>query len=400
VEINKHFNVPALQALAQRQGKPMEDNNNRRSFIKRSVVMTSAIMVLGACRSETEEKDDDTVPASALRNSIWLPDWRMRQSLQSALSALAYGCVDTVSPFWYELNNAGELKAKAGSDGMHIPDKESIALLKQNGARVTPTITTTLMPDNFIQLYRERTSQQQLATAIADVVTANDYDGIDLDLEYIALTTDSATAEEVRAIFTSLCQCISFALWRIKKLLMITVMPRWSDRYDVWRSKLIPAVYDYQALSLVASILRVIAYDQHAPNTPPGPIAGFEWVKSICRWTQDNVCAASRVEIGIPLYGRDWGGGKVKSVLFDNLTALRKKYPHSALIYNDIEKEETLSYVDSEGAQHTVWYSSDRSVKDRLSLIKASGFRGGAFWAASYESPLLWESIRPLSSAL
>ncbi|THB82329.1 hypothetical protein E1N66_21560 [Pantoea allii] len=180
----------------------------------------------------------------------------------------------------------------------------------------------------------------------------------------------------------------------VKKLLTITVMPRWSDKYEVWRDKLIPAIYDYKALSAAATILRIMAYDQHAPNTPPGPIAGFEWVKSICHWARNNVSITKNVEIGIPLYGRDWRVNKVKSVLFDNVTQLKKQYPESAVTYDINEKEETFSYVDAEGATHKVWYSNDQSVKERLDLIQRYGFRGACFWAASFENPSLWKDIR------
>jgi len=332
-----------------------------------------------------------------LSNSTWLPNWRMQKSLDSVLKALQQQCVKTVSPFWYEINDAGILMVKPGSDGMKIPDKSTLELLKKNGSSVTPAITTTLMPDDFIRLFSDRSEQQRLAEAVTQEVMANRYDGIDLDLENIALTTDVSTAKRVCGIYTELCQRISSELSLVNKLLSITVMARWSDDFEVWRDKLIPGVYDYKALSEIASVFRVMAYDQHAPNTPPGPIAGFQWVKSICDWTRHNVCTLDKVEIGIPLYGRDWGGGKVKSVLYENMAQLRKMYPQSEVIYSDTEKEETVTYVSAGGGKHTVWYSNNQSVTDRLALIRSYGFRGGAFWAASYESPSLWEDIRVTS---
>lgn len=133
-----------------------------------------------------------------LSNSIWLPNWRMQKSLDSALKALQQQCVKTVSPFWYEVNDAGILMVKPGSDGMIIPDKSTLELLKKNGASVVPAMTTTLMPDDFIRLFSDRSEQQRLAEAVSQEVIANGYDGIDLDLENIALTTDVPTAKRVR----------------------------------------------------------------------------------------------------------------------------------------------------------------------------------------------------------
>lgn len=365
---------------------------------RRNVLIKTGLMLLGvaltsACRSWQKNTLQDKQARSALSNSIWLPNWRMQKSLDSTLTALQQGCVNTVSPFWYDVNDDGVLTAKPGSDGLHIPDNATLEALKKQGAIITPTLTTTLKPDDFIRLFSARAVQQSLAEAIRQEVLTNGYDGVGLDLECIALTTDIPTAKKVRAIYTDLCRCISTALASVNKTLAITVMARWSDDYAVWRGKLIPAVYDYKALSEVASVLRVMAYDQHAPNTPPGPMAGFPWVKAICDWTRRNVRAADRVEIGIPLYGRDWGGGKVKSVLHNNVAQLRKMYPHAEVSYSAIEKEETFTYVSAEGDKHTVWYSSNQSVTDRLALIRRYGFRGGAFWAASYENPSLWDAI-------
>ncbi|EME1067520.1 TPA: hypothetical protein R4C62_004613 [Salmonella enterica subsp. enterica serovar Oranienburg] len=368
--------------------------NKRRNFLIMSSVMllVPGITTLYHLMKKIVVNGENRT--AGLSNSIWLPNWRMQKSLVSALNALQKECVKTVSPFWYEINNRGILIAKPGSDGLYIPDKATIDLLKKNGASVIPAITTTLMPEDFIRIFSAQSAQQRLAEAIRQEVMTNSYDGIELDLEYIALTTDIPTAKKVRDIYTDLCRCISSALSFVNKILIITVMPRWSDGYEVWRDKLMPAVYDYKTLSGIASVLRVMAYDQHAPGSPPGPVAGFEWVKHICHWTRINVCCTDKVEIGIPLYGRDWGGGKVKEVIYDNVVQLRKMYPKSEVIYSETGREETFAYVSTAGDRHEVWYSNNQSVTDRLALICSYGFRGGAFWAASYENPTLWDAVR------
>lgn len=367
--------------------------DNRRKFIKKSFIFASGVFISSKAFSLANKPQNYPKPPFIYNNSIWLPDWSMKKSLDSTLRALQFNCVRTASPFWYEVNNAGLLTVKPGSDGLKIPDKATVTLLKACNASVIPTITTTLMPDNFIQQFSQTAQQKKLAESIRNEVISQGYDGIDLDLEYMALTTDVATAKEVRDIYTALCQSISSALTSANKDLTITVMPRWSDNYEVWRHKLIPAVYDYKALSRLATVLRVMAYDQHAPNTPPGPIAGYEWVKNICHWTSKNVCAVDKVALGIPLYGRDWGGGKVKSIFYNDEARLRERYPASQFIYSDTEKEETFKYVSAEGSQHTVWYSTNQSVKDRLDLARRFGFRGAAFWAANQENPDLWAFI-------
>ena len=329
---------------------------------------------------------------SRLQNSMWLPGWRMKLSFDSALQAVQKKAVQTLSPFWYEVDKDG-LHVKAGSDGLVIPDKNQLVELKKQGARIIPTMTTTLSPADFISLYSSKAQQQSLGDQICQQIAANDFDGIGIDFETIALTTDTETASHVGLVFTALCTTLSQRMQKEQKLLAITVMPRWSDRIEVWRNKLIPAVYDYQQLSGLASLFRVMAYDQHAPNTEAGPIAGYQWVKNICSYTASKVKDAGKVEIGIPLYGRDWGSGSVKSVLYNNVTQLKMLYPDSVVEYCAVQKEETFTYSNAKNERHVVWYSNNQSVLDRLALIRSWHFGGAAFWAASYEDPMLWQLI-------
>lgn len=328
-----------------------------------------------------------------MSNSIWLPDWRMALSLASAVDALKAGAVKNASPFWYEVNDSGELTVKAGSDGLTIPDKGQLTTLRAHGAQITPTLTTTLTPEKFIARYSDKEARTRLAGRIKYEVTKFGYDGVDLDIEHIALTTDAEVARKVRAVYIELCRDIGFSLHCAEKKLSITVMARWSDDYEVWRDKLIPAVYDYQSLSAIADVFRIMAYDQHAPNTAPGPMAGYDWVKSICDYAASRVYAVKSVEIGIPLYGRDWSGDTVKSVLYKNVEDLKKQHPDIVAKYDKKEKEEHFTYRDEQGREHEVWYSNDRSVLDRLRLIQCYRFKGAAFWAASYESPTLWSAV-------
>lgn len=210
-----------------------------------------------------------------MNNSIWLPNWRMKASLDSTITAVGNKAVSTASPFWYELSDSGELTTKPGSDGLSVPDNTTLEQLRESKGIIVPTVTTTFTPGAFIAFYSDLANQNKMAEDLLKTAEENDYDGFDLDLETIALTTDASVAARVRSVFTSLCGTISQRLRSHNKLVVITVMARWSDDYEVWRDKLIPAVYDYTPLVGLASVLRIMAYDQHAPNTIAGPIAGY-----------------------------------------------------------------------------------------------------------------------------
>lgn len=331
-----------------------------------------------------------------LRISTWLPNWRTRQALGSVSAAAARKAVDTVLPFWYETSDDGlSVAAKPDSD-IAVPSTEAMDALRSANVTITPTLTTSLTPHEFAETFADGGQRARLATSISDEIERWDYDGFDLDLETIAVTTDPSVALAVQPVFTQLCADVREAVRRAGKTLSVTVMQRQSDDVEIWRDKLIPAVYDYRRLGDIADVVRVMAYDQHAPNTPAGPIAGLPWVRRICDYASSAIDPA-KIELGIPLYGRDWAQGTATSVLPNNIAAILADHPDARPTYSQREGEVTFAYLSDEQtgpSAHEVWFSSTRSVAEKLRLAERHGFRGACLWAASFEEPDLWQTIQ------
>ncbi len=138
-------------------------------------------------------------------------------------------------------------------------------------------------------------------------------------------------------------------------------MPRTDDSFAVWRSKLIPAVYDYAALGAAATTLRVMAYDQHAPNTAPGPVGGYPWTAAVARYTRGRV-NPGKVELGLPLYGRDWGAR--------GATTVRPRGPRRPPATTPGGARRRAAGAGfryrAGGVTHTVWFSDAASVRERF----------------------------------
>ena len=65
------------------------------------------------------------------------------------------------------------------------------------------------------------------------------------------------------------------------------------------------AAFDFRGLGRVADFLVLMAYDQHTPSTPPGPVAGYDWVQAALDYAVRRVPPA-KLLLGIPFYGREW----------------------------------------------------------------------------------------------
>ncbi len=132
---------------------------------------------------------------------------------------------------------------------------------------------------------------------------------------------------------------------------IVTVMPRTSETFAVWHGKLIPAVYDDAALSRAADRLRIMTYDQHTPATAPGPIGGYDWTEQILAYIAGRVANMAKVQLGIPAYGRRWGGG-ASTVAQRDAVALAAA--HAAVIRVDPASRE--SFFSYDGGRVVVWF--------------------------------------------
>jgi hypothetical protein len=215
--------------------------------------------------------------------------------------------------------------------------------------------------------------------------------GIDIDYEHLALTTDPRLATKVRRAFTLFVTKLCPRMHALSKLCVVTVMPRTSDRLTVWRGKLIPGVYNYRAIAAAASRMRVMAYDQHASTTAPGPIAGFPWVRAITS-TSPGRRRLTR-----------WSSGSRPTAV----TGPRERLPRSPGSRRCDWRVSTASdpcstrYSKSSrsptaltGFGTECGSATPRRVAARYDLARDIGMAGAAYWAAGLEQRGTWGAVR------
>jgi hypothetical protein len=232
---------------------------------------------------------------------------------------------------------------------------------------------------------------------LLDVVRGGGYDGLEVNYEHLALTTDPRVAATVRDAYSHFARELCAALHAEGRQCVHTVMPRTDDSSAVWRGKLIPAVYDYRAIGAVADRVRVMAYDQHAPGTAPGPIAGWPWATAVADYTRATL-PPGKGELGIPLYGRDWpsSGANTTTVTDPGARALARE--HGAVVrWDEVQRAPTFTYAVGT-ARRTVWFSDARSVTERVALARSRGL-GAAYWVPSQEDPATWGGVRAAATA-
>lgn len=318
-------------------------------------------------------------------HSAWLPSWVIKDAVAAVVDNA--DLFRTASPFWYDTASCGRVVGRSGAG-----DEKVVSALRGNGIGVYPTVTATgLTPRRAIRCFRDPDRRRAHVKRLVEVATSRPYAGLDLDYEHLALTKDTDQARRVRRSFSVFVRHLCGALDEVGRRCSVTVMPRTSGRFSIWRGKLVPAVYDYAFLGSVADQVRVMAYDQHAEGHSPGPIAGLPWVRRIVDYVAATM-PPGKVWLGVPTYGRDFSRNSSVSLLGNGARVLARRHKVQP-VFHAVQREATFSY-HSAGVRHTVWFSNPRAVAVRTRLAKRRGLAGAVYWAAGLQQTGTWAAVR------
>ena len=136
----------------------------------------------------------------------------------------------------------------------------------------------------------------------------------------------------------------------------------------------------------MADFLVLMAYDQHTPLTPPGPVAGYDWVKAALDYAVRRV-PPSKLLLGLPLYGREWvetaGGTTAHSLAYKDLKQFLED-PASERHWDDLSRTTWFQLREGETLR-TAWFDDARSLREKLKLVQLYHLRGYAAWRLGVE---------------
>jgi spore germination protein YaaH len=238
-------------------------------------------------------------------------------------------------------------------------------------------------------LLRNVRTQQRAVTYLAYLAQRDHFVGWQLDLEYI----DPAD----KSYYTQFVHRAAARLHRDTRLLSIAVVPRFSDLYPdadpshEFHSGEWGAPYDFRALGRVVDFMTLMTYDHHAGNTPPGPVAGYDWVKAALDYATARV-PRQKILLGIPFYGREWiqsgDATSVRTLTFADAQS-RMEQLSAERLWDERWRTPWFHYSDDVGL-HTGWYEDSRSLEAKLELMQKYHLRGFAAWRLGVEDPGFW----------
>ena len=244
-------------------------------------------------------------------------------------------------------------------------------------------------------MLRNPKAQERAATYLAYLAKRDNYVGWQLDLEYV----DPAD----RTLYTKFVRRVAARLHADGRLLSIAVVPRFSDHYPDTRAAEFRtgewgAPFDFRALGQAVDFMVLMTYDHHTTGTPPGPVAGYMWIKEALEYAVRRV-PRQKLVIGIPLYGREWvetaNGTLSRSLGFSDLQPLLER-PGLEVQWDKRWRTPWFQFRDG-SELHTIWFDDRRSFEEKLDLVRQYRLRGFAAWRLGSEDPEFWPIAAEMS---
>ena len=316
-------------------------------------------------------------PARAVVAS--LPFWDIRNGTATVLAHRQD--FTEVSPFIYGLAANGRIEPQY--DPAHAATvSAAIGRLRRAGLPVVPTLANitagkwSYAPVAHM-LHNPALARQQIA-GIVTLVRAHSYAGIDIDYENLHAADRSA--------FTGFITGLAAALHRDGKTLSVAVFAKTSNAGYGGAN----LAQNYAALGRAADQVRVMAYNYHWATSAPGPVAPIGWVRAVLRYAKTQI-PASKIILGVPLYGYDWSGGRGAALSWLRAFQLATRY-HARPRYDTAAQEPWFGYTAG-GRRHVVWFENQASSRSKFEAAAGSGAGGVFLWMFGYEDGRTWGAL-------
>lgn len=309
-------------------------------------------------------------------NMVWHQTTSMDSNYNIIYDIANVKNVNTISPTWFTIvDNDGTL------DSLALEDYVQTA--HNNGMEVWPLIDNFSENIDFTAIMNSTSARNRIASQLTAEAIKYGFDGINVDFENISEDAADGYIQFMRELSVK-CR---------KNGLVLSV--------DVPVPMPFTQHYQRAALGTVCDYVIIMGYDEHYYGSEEaGSVASLAFENNGILETQKEV-PAGKIISGIPFYTRLWA----TTVNADGTTtvtseAMGMNEAQQTLENNQAEAswDETTSqnYAEFEGDDGTlyqIWLEDEKSLTEKLTLVKDYGLAGVAAWKLGFEDDSVWDVI-------
>lgn len=344
--------------------------NGKVGFVKSNKIANTVVV-----REEMQEKKQ----IDGKVNLVW--DYYSEVATAPDRTGVTMDGVNVVSPAFFHLNSNGELTENIGQAG-----QEYIEWAHSNGYKIWPMVQNAGngMMNVTSEIMNDYNKRQELINEIVYYCVKYRLDGINIDFENMK--------QEDKNMYS---RFIIELTPRLKDMgIVISVDVTAPDGSETWS-----LCFDRNVIGDVADYIVFMAYDQYGTSSnKSGTTAGYDWVNvSLNKFLKTEEIKSDKIILAIPLYTRLWtedSSGKVVKQTTVSLKNIDKTIP------NGVEKQwdDNLKqyYVEYQDGSYTkkMWIEDEKSLKEKISLIKNNNLAGVASWEKGMETDNFWTFLK------
>ena len=344
--------------------------NGKVGYVKSNKIANTVVV-----REEMQE----TKQITGKVNLVW--DYYSEVASAPDRTGVTMDGVNVVSPAFFHLNTNGELTENVGQAGVAY-----IEWAHSNGYKVWPMVQNAgdgmiNVTSNIMNDYNKR---QNLINKIVDYCVKYKLDGINVDFENMK--------QEDKDMYS---RFIIELTPRLKDMgVVVSVDVTAPDGSETWSM-----CFDRNVIGDVADYIIFMAYDQYGTSSnKSGTTAGYDWVNvSLNKFLKTEEIKNDKIILAIPLYTRLWtedSSGNVVKQTTVSLKNIDKVVPSNVQKHWDDNLKQY--YVEYQDGSYTkkMWIEDEKSLKEKISLIKNNNLAGVASWEKGMETDNFWTFLK------
>ncbi len=300
-------------------------------------------------------------------------------ALQTILPNLTY-----ISPFSY----------KVRADGTLVPLNEDRVIQSARQANTAPlmVITNILEGGSFNSdlaraILADESVQDNLLNQVIKTLQQKQYNGLDVDFEYIY----PENKEDYNAFLRKTTE-------RLHPM-GYTVSTALAPKLSADQAGLLYEAHDYAAQGRIVDHIILMTYEWGYTYGPAQAVAPLNQVEKVLQYAV-SVIPSQKILMGMPNYGYDWTLPFVQGSAARSLSN-QQAIDQAASVHAQIEFDQTAQapfyrYYDSDGKEHVVWFDDARSIQARLELVKKYNLGGVSYWTLNTYFRPNWVVLRSM----
>ncbi|MBI3719976.1 MAG: glycosyltransferase [Sphingobacteriales bacterium] len=305
--------------------------------------------------------------------TAWRPNSDSYKSLEQHGDKL-----NTIFPEWFFIDTL--------NDNLHpVIDTAGLNLMRQYKLDILPMLTNySKKTGNFDgslahSILSDKNKRAIFIKQLVDTLSFYQLQGINIDFEELK--------EKNSSYLVDFLKDVKEAFDKKNLIVTIDVPPSNED-------------YDYKNIAEYADYIILMAYDQFAPPSDPGPVSSQKWIEQSLDETAKEI-PSEKIILGIAAFGYDWSSNKkvTRDTSYSyNEIINNAKITNAAIDYDNDTYNLHYSYTEEsneEGAivkiNHDVWFTDAATTFNILRLSDEYATAGTSLWVLGREDRRIWK---------